>query len=313
MAMERSLRLIDDALGAIGADVASPCGPDGAGIEVKLGVDERVEIVATVLLALATVAAAWSGYQASRWNGERAKAFSRASAARIESTKAADFANAQTQVDVATFTQWVNACALKQTELADFYFARFRAEFKPAVNAWVATRPLRNEDAPLAPFAMPEYRLEARVRRIGSRRRRSSWAARRGRMSSARPTTCSASCSSRACCFAGIRQAADGGAPEGAPRLRHRRLPRNGGVARDVPGQPLGLNHPSDQGRNPDAPPSSWLGKCQQEEEQHVVPQKAPLVPPDGAQARTRIRALAGRVSVAAATSTGHQRLEPLR
>jgi hypothetical protein len=130
---------------------------------MKLGVSERLEVVATVLLSLATVATAWSGYQASRWNGEQAKAFSRATAARIESTKAANLASAQTQVDVATFTQWVNAYALDETELADFYLARFREEFKPAVDAWVATRPRRNPDAPLTPFAMPEYRLAARA------------------------------------------------------------------------------------------------------------------------------------------------------
>ena len=123
---------------------------------------DRIEIVATVLLALATVATAWSGYQASRWNGEQAKAFSRGNAARVESTRASGLANAQTQIDVATFTQWVNAYALSQTELADFYFARFREEFRPAVDAWVATRPLKNPDAPLTPFAMPEYQLAAR-------------------------------------------------------------------------------------------------------------------------------------------------------
>jgi Domain of unknown function (DUF4337) len=121
-----------------------------------------VELVAAVLLALATVATAWSGYQASRWNGEQAKTFSRANAARIESTRAAALANAQTQIDVATFTQWVDAYAQEQTELADFYFARFRPEFKPAIDAWIATRPLRNPDAPLTPFAMPEYQLAAR-------------------------------------------------------------------------------------------------------------------------------------------------------
>jgi hypothetical protein len=122
----------------------------------------RLETLATVLLALAAVGTAWSSYQASRWNGEQAKAFSRGNAARIESTRASGLADAQTQIDVATFTQWVNAYALDQTQLADFYFRRFRAEFKPAVNAWVATRPLRNADAPLTPFAMPQYRLAAR-------------------------------------------------------------------------------------------------------------------------------------------------------
>jgi hypothetical protein len=126
-------------------------------------IDQRLEIVATVLLALATVATAWSGYQASRWNGEQATAFSRASAMRIESTKADDLANAETQIDVATFTQWVDAYAQGQTELADFYYRRFRPEFKPAMDAWIATRPLRNPDAPLTPFAMPEYQVEARA------------------------------------------------------------------------------------------------------------------------------------------------------
>jgi hypothetical protein len=123
---------------------------------------EPLEIVATVLLALATVATAWSGYQASRWNGEQAKAFSRGNAARIESTRASGLADTQTQIDVATFTSWVDAYAQEQTDLADFYFKRFREEFKPAVDAWVATRPLQNADAPLTPFAMPEYRLAAR-------------------------------------------------------------------------------------------------------------------------------------------------------
>ena len=44
-------------------------------------------------------------------------------------------------------------------KLADFYFQRFRPEFKPAVEAWAALRPLKNADAPPTPFAMPEYKL----------------------------------------------------------------------------------------------------------------------------------------------------------
>jgi hypothetical protein len=122
----------------------------------------RFELVATVLLALATVATAWSGYQASRWNGEQAKASARASALRIESSKADALANAQTQVDVLTFTQWVDAFVREEDELAAFYDKRFREEFRPAVDAWAATEPLTNESAPLTPFAMPEYQLAAR-------------------------------------------------------------------------------------------------------------------------------------------------------
>ncbi len=122
---------------------------------------ERVEVLSTVLLACAAVATAWSSYQATRWNGEQAKASSRTNAIRIDAARAQGLAEAQTQVDVATFTQWVDAYAREETELADFYFKRFRTEFKPAVEAWLATRPLRNPDAPLTPFAMPQYRLAA--------------------------------------------------------------------------------------------------------------------------------------------------------
>jgi len=127
------------------------------------GARNWVELVATVLLAVATVATAWSGYQSTRWNGEQAKAGARANALRIDSSKAASLANSQTEIDVATFTQWVNAYAQDQTELADFYFRRFREEFRPAVDAWVATRPLQNPEAPLTPFAMPQYTVAARA------------------------------------------------------------------------------------------------------------------------------------------------------
>jgi len=124
-------------------------------------VKDRVEVLSTVLLACAAVATAWSSYQATRWNGEQTRASSRTNAIRIEAARAQGLAQFQTQVDVATFTEWVDAYAREETELADFYFNRFRTEFKPAVEAWLATRPLRNPDAPLTPFAMPQYRLAA--------------------------------------------------------------------------------------------------------------------------------------------------------
>ena len=55
----------------------------------------------------------------------------------------------------------MDAFARDETELSDFYFERFRAEFKPAVDAWLATKPRQNPDAPLTPFAMPQYELAA--------------------------------------------------------------------------------------------------------------------------------------------------------
>ena len=174
--------------------------PDrGPGVAVKLGVDERIEIVATVLLALATVATAWSGYQASRWNGEQAKVFSRGAAARIESAKAAGLANAQTQVDVATFTQWVDAYALERTEPP--------TSTSPASVRGPAGRRRLGGDPPAqeherAADPVRDARVPARSagrRRIGSRRTRKRGRPRRARTSSARRTTCSGSSSSRPC------------------------------------------------------------------------------------------------------------------
>ena len=64
---------------------------------------------------------------------------------------------------MATFIQWVDATAHKDTALASFYRQRFRPEFKPAFDAWLATNPLTTPSAPPSPFAMPEYRLAANV------------------------------------------------------------------------------------------------------------------------------------------------------
>jgi hypothetical protein len=123
--------------------------------------DRRLELAATVLLAMAAVATAWAAYQSARWHGQQAKSQSASIAARVESTRTANVANRQTQIDVALFTQWVDAYARDQTELATFYRMRFRAEFQPAFQAWVATKPRTNPAAPLSPFAMPQYKLAA--------------------------------------------------------------------------------------------------------------------------------------------------------
>ena len=120
------------------------------------------EIVATALLAFAAVATTWSSYQAMRWNGEQAKTASRVTATRIDAATASGRANFETMVDVTTFTQWIDAFASGDEELTAFYFDRFRTEFRPAVDAWIATKPRTNPDAPKTPFAMPEYRVASR-------------------------------------------------------------------------------------------------------------------------------------------------------
>ncbi len=124
---------------------------------------DRLEVVATILLAVAAVATAWSSYQAMRWNGEQARAASRTTALRIEAARADGLSDSQTEVDVATFIQWIDATARDDQDLQTFYENRFRPEFAVAFDAWMETEPLTTPGAPLSPFAMDDYQTSASV------------------------------------------------------------------------------------------------------------------------------------------------------
>jgi hypothetical protein len=119
--------------------------------------EHRAELLATVLLAVAAVATAWSTYQSTRWRGEQAADYSKATAARIESAQAAGRAGQITQVDIATFIQWVDANAAGDRRLARFYRQRMRLGFRPVFTAWLAAQ--RKPGAPETPFRMPQYRV----------------------------------------------------------------------------------------------------------------------------------------------------------
>jgi hypothetical protein len=125
--------------------------------------ERRIDIVSAVFLSIATVLAAWSAFQSAKWSGEQSISFAQASANRTESVRASTLAGQQTQIDVAVFSSFVDAYAAGDTKLAEFYRQRARDEFKPALEAWIATRPVKNPDAPATPFAMPEYQLAARA------------------------------------------------------------------------------------------------------------------------------------------------------
>jgi hypothetical protein len=120
------------------------------------------EVLVTVLLVVAALGTSWSSYQATRWNGEQAKAASRTNAIRIEAARAQGLSQAQTQIDVATFIAWAGADRSGDQQLAAFYVDRFRDEFKPAFDAWLATNPFTAPSAPPTPFAMPEYHIASK-------------------------------------------------------------------------------------------------------------------------------------------------------
>ena len=121
------------------------------------------EVIVTVLLVVAALGTSWSSYQATRWNGEQAAAAGRTNGVRIEAARAQGLAQNQTQIDVATFIAWADADRGGDDALAAFYVDRFRDEFRPAFDAWMATEPFTSPTAPSTPFAMDEYQVAART------------------------------------------------------------------------------------------------------------------------------------------------------
>lgn len=121
----------------------------------------RLEIAAAILLAVTTVATAWSAYQASRWGGLMSIRFNEAGAARTQESQQRSRANSLTTIDVTVFVQYAEAISEDNAALSAFLYERFRPEMKAAVDAWLATEPLTNAGAPPSPFDMPEYRLAA--------------------------------------------------------------------------------------------------------------------------------------------------------
>jgi len=120
------------------------------------------ELLETIILTLATFATAWAGYQASQWNNAQSALAFQATRLLIESSKQTNRAQQMQSLDSLLFAEWANAYAAGNTQLADFHQARFRDGFQPAFDAWLATHPLTNPDAPGSPFEMAEYQVDAR-------------------------------------------------------------------------------------------------------------------------------------------------------
>lgn len=122
--------------------------------------DERVEVIAAIMLSLATVLSAWGAYQATRWGGNQANNYAEAAVHRSEAASHAAVASRQIQVDVATFIAWSDAALGGDEPLANFIEDRFRTEFLVAFEAWLGERPANIKLLPMGtPFLQPEYVL----------------------------------------------------------------------------------------------------------------------------------------------------------
>ncbi len=120
--------------------------------------ERRFETWAAVLMSLATVATAWCAYQSAEWGGEQSFMLGESTRAGRESALQESLAMQRRSLDAALFMEWIGAIATDNEPLEEFYLQRFRPGMRIAVDAWLATDPRNNPEAPPHPFVLPEYR-----------------------------------------------------------------------------------------------------------------------------------------------------------
>ena len=123
------------------------------------GRERLLELVAAVLLSLATLGIAWSGYQAAKWGGLQSRFYAQASTSRSEANRATVAASQDRTQDLLNFNRWLEVSDEGNQTLADLYRRRFRSEFQPAFLAWLDQDPLHNINAVASPLNMPQYKL----------------------------------------------------------------------------------------------------------------------------------------------------------
>jgi len=130
--------------------------------------DRLISIVEAVLLSVVALIAAWSGYSAAKWGTESSLSLAKASATRTKASLASLQATQIRTLDSVSFNAAFEAYANDDPRLFRVALKRMRPGYRPAVDAWLATRPLVNPDAPPGPAFMPQYKIpeEAQARAL---------------------------------------------------------------------------------------------------------------------------------------------------
>jgi hypothetical protein len=130
-----------------------------------------LQICEASLLALVTIAAAWAGYAAAKWGTASRVDIAQSSTLRNLATRADLEALSTKNFDSSTFNAWFIAYTLGNKQKEAVAERRFRPQFRVAFNAWMATDPLHNPNAPPGPTYMPQYKLpvQAQANALDSR------------------------------------------------------------------------------------------------------------------------------------------------
>jgi hypothetical protein len=124
----------------------------------SVGRDRALSIAEAVMLSVVALLAAWSGYSAAKWSTESRLTLAEASADRTKASRANLDALELRNLDSSTFEAWFAAYTAGNQEAMAIATRRFRPTFRVAFDAWRATRPETNPNAPRGPTYMPQYR-----------------------------------------------------------------------------------------------------------------------------------------------------------
>lgn len=97
------------------------------------------EMVAVLLLGIATIGTAWCGYEASRWNQDQGDLARQASDLRVEANRRFGLATQSIAYDANLVAQYARAVVEGDTRLQEFYRSTlFRPAFLPVLERWHA-------------------------------------------------------------------------------------------------------------------------------------------------------------------------------
>jgi hypothetical protein len=116
-----------------------------------------IEMVTAIVLSVAGLMASWASHQGAMWNGMQSVHFGRANFERGAASRARFEGDMVRAVQIDLFSDWIEAKSRGNEALAQFYRTRMPANFHDQFEAWLATRPLDDPQAPPTPFAMAGY------------------------------------------------------------------------------------------------------------------------------------------------------------
>jgi hypothetical protein len=121
--------------------------------------DRLISIAEAALLSIVTLMAAWSGYSAAKWGSDASLSLARSSSAQNEASLDRIQASQIRTLDSVSFNGLFAAYETHNPKLFQLMLNRLRPGYLAAVDAWLATHPLKNPHAPPDPSYMPQYKI----------------------------------------------------------------------------------------------------------------------------------------------------------